>query len=200
MPRIENDEQLAEASREVSEGIQAIQDYLVDRNCEEGKVKFPWGYIRRAQVHLDRYFFIRNHTLRRNFAYALIGADVFRWIINRTTIRGVARDMIIKENICLMAQIAESLTHDVLKGHFPKKQLNAYKKRTNKLVEAEVIDEELKDELHWLWDTRQNQHLFLMEVREHEHYEIRDSNRAVRAVSRLRDLIEERFQERGSLL
>ncbi|WP_127347516.1 hypothetical protein [Pseudidiomarina mangrovi] len=200
MPRIDNDEQLAEVTRQVSEGIQAIQDYLVDRNCNEGKIKFPWGYIRRVNVHLERYSFIRNDTLKRNFAYALIGADVFRWIINRTTIRGVARDMIIKENICLMAQITESLTLDVLINYFPKKQLDNYKKRTNKLVEIGVIDEELKGELHWVWDTRQNQHLFLMEVREHEHYEIRDSNRAVRAVSKLRDSIEARFREKGSLL
>jgi len=65
--RIENDEQLAEVTRQVSDGIQAIQSYLVDRNCEEGKVEFPWGYIRRANVHLERYFFIRDDILKRNF-------------------------------------------------------------------------------------------------------------------------------------
>lgn len=198
--KISNDEELIEVQKQVSEGIQAIQDYLSDRNCEEGKIKFPWGYIRRAGLHIERYKFIRCDILRRNIAYALIGSDVFRWTINRTTIKGVARDMMIKETICLMAQIIESVTHDLLKGHFPKKQIDYYKKRTNKLLEIGLIDEELKGELHWVWDTRQSQHIFLMDVREHEHYEIKDLNRAVRATGKLRDLAEKHFATNETLL
>ncbi|ROQ20928.1 hypothetical protein EDC38_1546 [Marinimicrobium koreense] len=198
--KIENDDQLRGVQYQVSEGVQAIQDYLVHRNCEDGRIKFPWGYIRRANIHLERYFFISDQILRRNFAYALIGSDVFRWILNRTTIKGVARDMIIKENICLMAQLIESLTYDILRPHYSKKQINNYKKRTNLLHEAGIITEKLRTELNWVWDARQSQHLFLMEIREHDHYDIKQSNRAVRAASKLRDLVEARFNERGSLM
>jgi len=127
-------------------------------------------------------------------------SDVFRWVINRTTIKGVARDMIIKETICLMAQIIESITFDLLKGYFPGKKIDYYKKRTNKLQEIGFIDENLKQELHWVWDTRQNQHMFLMAVREHEHYQVKDLNRAVRATSSLRDLAEKHFQDNNKLL
>jgi len=99
--------------------------------------------------------------------------------------------MIIKEGICLVGSICESVTKDVLEGVVGKKR--GYKDRTQYLSDNEIIDGDLKDELDWVWDTRNNEHLFLVEIREHEHYKLPDYNRAIRALKKLRDQLDEHF-------
>lgn len=185
---IENDEQLREASEKVSALVQEMQNYLGDRNAEEGKIRFPYGFIRTAGHFRGRVAFLNDHTLQSNIAYTLILADVLRWALNRMLVVGTAKEMLAKQVICIMGGLVESTTKHYLRGQVGTHA--GYKVRTEKLVELDAITQDLKDELDWLWNTRMNEHLFLVGEREYQRYSIRESNRAVKAFRDLRDALE----------
>ena len=182
---IENEQQLLRAITRASTDLQEIQSYLGQENHANAKVQFPRGFIRTASHFRQRLHFLNDKTLLRNVSYALILSDVYRWLLNRTDIAGTAREMIIKEGICLVGSLCESITKDVLTGVVGKKK--GYKDRTRHLFENGVIDEILRTELDWVWDTRNNEHLFLVEIREHEHYKLSDYNRAIKVLRSLQE-------------
>lgn len=186
---IENDQQLSDAVTRVSADLQDIQNYLGQNNHQDAKVRFPRGFIRTAAHFRQRFNFLNDEVLKRNVAYTLILSDVYRWLLNRTDISRTAKEMIIKEGICLVGSICESVTKDALTGIVSKKK--GYKDRTKYLRDNGVIDEELKIELDWVWDTRNNEHLFLVEIREHEHYRLADYNRAILALRKVRDRLDD---------
>jgi hypothetical protein len=185
---IENDEQLKEASEKVSALIQEMQNYLRERNAEEGKIRFPYGFIRTANHFRGRVAFLDDHNLQSNIAYTLILSDVLRWVLNRMYVVGTAKEMLAKQVICVMGGITESTTKHYLRGRVGSH--GGYKVRTAKLVELGAISQELQEELDWLWDTRMNEHLFLVGEREYQRYSVRESNRAVAAFRGLRDALE----------
>jgi hypothetical protein len=186
---ITNQAQLRAAVTRVSTDLQDIQDFLAQQNHHDARVRFPRGFIRTAAHFRQRFIFLKDETLRRNVAYALILSDVYRWLLNRTDVSGTAKEMIIKEGICLVGSLCESVTKDVLKDVVAKKR--SYKDRTQYLLDNEIVDADLKTELDWVWDTRNNEHLFLVEIREHERYRLSDYNRAVKALRQLRDQLDE---------
>jgi hypothetical protein len=114
----------------------------------------------------------------------MLSTDVYRWLLNRTSLTGVAQEMVIKYVMCMCASVIEALVHDALEGIVGR---NArFKTRTNRLDADGVIDDRLHQELDWVWSARDAFHLFLVDHREIGSYTLRDSNRAVRA---LHDLI-----------
>ena len=181
---IRNDKELACVAKKVSELLQAIHDYLGDRNCEEAKIKFPRGYIRKCVHHRKRYAFVKDKTLRSNIAYALLTTDIFRWLLNRTDLAIVAKEMLIKQGIVIFGAIAEAITKDYLKGKPGGGK--PFKKRLEVLQNNGIIDESLRYELEWLWDYRNRIHLMLLSNKEYGHYRIIDYNRAVKALNALR--------------
>ena len=113
---IENDEQLREAAESASRLVQEMQSYLGERNAEEGKIRFPYGYIRTASHFRQRVSFLNDHTLQSNIAYTLILSDVLRWGSNRMHLVGTAKEMLAKQIICLMGGVVESTTKHYLRG------------------------------------------------------------------------------------
>lgn len=186
---INNNAELKEIVARVSADLQAIQNYMRQENHADAKVRFPRGFLRTAAHFRNRFAFLGDETLKRNIAYTLILSDVYRWLLNRTDISRTAKEMIIKEGICLVGSLCESVTKDVLNGAVGKKR--SYKDRTQYLLDNGIIDAELKEELDWVWDTRNNEHLFLVEIREHEHYKLADYNRAIKTLRGLRDKLDE---------
>jgi predicted patatin/cPLA2 family phospholipase len=91
--------------------------------------------------------------------------------------------MIIKEAICLIGSLCESFTKHVLKGKVGKHK--GYKDRTTYLNEKNIITADDKLELDWIWDTRSNEHLFLLDFVEFNHYKVSDFNRAREAFNKL---------------
>lgn len=186
---IRSDAELKAIVRRASSDLQDIQIYLGHGNHADAKVAFPRGFIRKAKYFRSRFVFLGDETLKRNIAYTLILSDVYRWLLNRTDISGTAKEMIIKEGICLVGSVCESMTKDVLNGAVGKKK--GYKDRTKYMLDNDIVDAKLKEELDWVWDTRNNEHLFLVEIREHEHYKLADYNRAIKALRNLRDKLDE---------
>ncbi|WP_199532930.1 hypothetical protein [Thiopseudomonas alkaliphila] len=161
---IENEAQLEEAVEKASELLQAIQDYCGRDNIKKAKIRFPRGYIRTASVQRGRLRFIKDQSLKSNLAYTLMLSDVVLWNLIRTDISGTANQMLIKLFIFLGGSMVESITKDYLKGICGKN----FKKRTEYLVDNQIIPDELKEELDWVWDTRNNMHLFMLDGSEYE--------------------------------
>ena len=194
---ITNDEELAEASKKAGELLQSINDYCVAQNktitdFPESKVRFPRGFVRTAAHQRHRFPFLSSHDLKSNIAYTLILSDTILWLALRTDISGMAKDMLYKLFLFLVGAVAESTTKEYLKGICGKN----YKVRTTYLVNNGVIDQDLKDELDWLWDTRNRMHLFQLKGREYVNdYCPENHHRAIRA---FRDMLAA-FTEKGAL-
>ena len=180
---IHNDDELRAAIDEASGLIQQIQDYVGRDISRPAKLRFPRGYLRTAAEARRRVTFLTDPTLRSNIAYTLQLADVQRWILNRTDLSGMAKAMVIKLQIFLLGTIVESVTknhlHGICGGNFAR--------RTQYLVDGQVIDAELKGEIDWLWGLRNNMHLFQLDCTDWSStdYTVANHNRAVRAFRRL---------------
>lgn len=189
---IENDEQLIQAMETINTGIQAVQDYLEERNCPEGRIRFPRGYLRTCDCHRNKYPYITCPTLKTNIAYSLMTTDVFRWLLNRTDLAGQAKNLIIKQNIVQIGAIIEAVTKHYLKGEGSRK---SFAKRLDRLKALHIIDQALKEKLLEVWEQRNNIHLHSLTTREYHQYEIIDFNNAVRALHELN----EKLTLRGAL-
>ena len=191
---ITNDNELRTAVGRISKDLQDVQNYLGDRNHPDAKIRFPWGYLRRAAGFREEIAFINDPALKRNLAYAHITSDIYRWLINRTTIVGTAREMILKEGICLVGAIVESLTKAVgIELGVCGKQ-TSYEERCARLRVEGIVSPELAGELLWLWRIRRNEHLFLVDGIEYQAYELRHYNRAIIALRSLKHQCSDYFE------
>lgn len=192
---IHTDAELLRVANQVGAGLAEIQAYLGDRNSDAGKVRFPPGYIRKANTIRAQLWFLRDETIRRNLAYAHIQSDTLRWLLNRTTLMGTAREMIIKESICLSAAICESLTKTVCRQERLCGENRGFKPRCDTLHARGAISEVTSNELKWLWDFRQNEHIFMAPDWEYGYYKMTDCNRAVRALHALKRELNEWYTD-----
>lgn len=186
---IRTDAELAEAADLVGRKLQEIQDHLGGDSHRNAKVRFPRGYIRTADHFRSRLPFILDRDARDNLAYALILTDVYRWLTNRTDLFGTAREMIFKAGVVLAGSICETMAVNYTNGTIGRSV--RFKPRCDRMTTAGMITENLRDELHWLWDTRSAIHLCDVEVREYERYTTADYNRSITCIRELRDQLDE---------
>jgi len=166
----------------ISRDLQKLEDLLKASGDKKTAIRFPCGFLRPASYFRQRYPFVSDRNLQTNIAYALILSDVFRWILNRTSLLGTAREMVIKEGICLMGSLAESITKNALHGICGKN----YNVRIDKMRELKIIDDDLQSELKQLWEFRNREHLFRLQDREYDHYKLKHYNDAILAIEGLR--------------
>jgi hypothetical protein len=183
---IESDDDIPKVVGEINERMQALHDYLGERNLDAAKIRFPRGYIRTCASHRSKYRFLTCHTLKSNIAYAKLTSDIYRWLLNRTDLSITAKEMIIKQGIALVGSVAETVVKEVLKGQPGGGRKQNFKKKIQKLVDDDTITQELQAELDWLWDTRNNIHIMLLTDREYNKYEMKHYNRAIKAMQNLR--------------
>jgi hypothetical protein len=96
--------------------------------------------------------------------------------------------MIIKEAVCLLGSICESIT--IYPKEYGLGRGAGQKKRIARLLELKVIDKRLQRRLDWLWDKRNQEHIYDLDFREFDHWENRDWYAAVKAYKGLRDALE----------
>lgn len=183
---IESDADLLRTISDINEKIQLVNDYLGDRDFDEARLRFPRGYLRSCALHRSKYNFLDDKVLQRNIAYAKMTTDIFRWMLNRTDISMIAREMIIKQGVSIMGAVAESIVKTVLKGQPGGGNKQNFGKKVETLFATNKINEKTKQELTWLWNTRGNIHLMLLEEPEYGKYSLAHYNRAVRALTSLR--------------
>ena len=187
---IRSDDELFEAIDLVDEALQDIHDYVgPDYDWDNVRIRFPRGYLRTAGEFRRRIAFIEDKNVRDNLAYALIQSDVYLWLLNRTDLFGVAREMTIKSAIILMASIIETLAVVGTKGHIGRK--HSFCARCARMVDKGIISQKVSEDLQWLWGTRSAIHIYDLDHRELEKYSMRHFNRAVRASQRLEDALAE---------
>lgn len=197
MPEITNEQELAKASESAGVLLQQIQNYLESQGRQyddhaAAKVRFPRGFIRTAGRQRQRLEFVADQNLKANLAYTLILSDVVLWLKLRTDLWGTPKEMLVKLAVFLIGTIVESITKEYLTGICGKN----YKGRIDYLADNGVIDDALRVELNWLWDTRNRMHLFQLDQREYEN-EYDDACQR-RSIQCFRALIE-RLQRKGRL-
>jgi len=187
--KIENDEQLSEAVESAGAILQSIQDYVQRDFSRSAKVRFPRGYIRTAQEARGRLSCLNDRSLKSNIAYTMQLADVQHWLMMRTDLAGMAKEMVIKLQIFLLGTIVESITKVYLRGRCGRN----FNRRAEYLHEHELISEELRDDIIWLWQIRNRMHLFQLDEIEWlaNQYTIANHNRAVRAFRGLLEALDE---------
>ena len=190
---ISNEHELAEAVGAASTHLQEINDYLADHPQAVGRVRFPRGYLSTVNTYAARYPWMNNRVLRRNLAYQYVFGDILRWINNRTDVWGLAKEMVIKHAIVVMGSIAESLlATSVQQLGYPEAR---FPSRLNRLFNEQIVDGNLRDELRWLWDSRNAIHLHEVPNVEIEVYEAADARRAYKAVQGLETALANHFEQ-----
>jgi hypothetical protein len=176
---IQSDEELARKVAEAGALLQEIQDYVGRDFSKSAKIRFPRGHIRTAAEARSRIPFVKDTKLKGNISYTMLLSDVQHWLLIRTDLSGTAKEMIIKLQMFLLGSIIESLTKVYLKG----KCGGNFCKRTAYLKDHGVISEELQTDIDWLWNMRNNMHLFLLDNSEWQSadYTVANHNRAVKA-------------------
>lgn len=192
---ISKDVELRRICDQVSAGLADIQAYLGDRTHADGKVRFPRGYIRTASSIRATLWYVADETVRRNLAYAHLQSDTLRWLLNRTDLAGTAKEMIVKECICLSAAICETLTKQICAQEKLCGKRKGFKERCDVLHDQGAIAGATSKELKWLWDFRQNEHIFMAQDWEYGYYKMTDCNRAIRALRSLKAELDEWFTD-----
>jgi len=181
--KITTDAELATAIKQADDLIQAMHDYAGRDFTKGWKLRFPRGYVRTAEAQRQRLSFLANGVLKDNIAYTLILSDTTHWLLVRTDVSGTIKEQLIKLHLFLLGALVESITKVHLKGKCGK----GYKERIAYLLDQNSINQSLKGDLDWLWDMRNNMHLFLVTNSEYScpDYTTANHNRAVRAFKSL---------------
>ncbi len=162
---------------------------------ERTRIRFPWGTIYTANAYRNYFPFIQNRTLLTNVAYTLQLTDVFLWIINWFDLRGVTREMMIKNAVLLFTCVMEALSYDFVDNYVSERVNKKYKKNLDKLLKFDKITQDQYDEFEKCRCMRDDIHLHRLRRPERERYSLIDYNFALRSVTKMRDIFTKHFQE-----
>ena len=180
---IKNEDDLSRSIELVNEHLQSINNYLNENPHQNKRIKFPRGYIGTADSYSKRYSWLIDKTLQRNLSYQYVFYDVLRWVGNRTDLYGLARHILYKQTILIVASIAESLLVGFSKqqGWVERKPLVILEK----IYKGGGIKQKTYNNFHWVWGIRNNVHIHLVNEREYEKYTIEDAKKAQITVSEI---------------
>ncbi|MFA6925270.1 MAG: hypothetical protein WC223_13575 [Bacteroidales bacterium] len=182
---VSNDTELKETFCKINNLLQEAQDYISREEEDPDKydtkeflLKFPTNnYIRTVKELSEEFKFISDEVLLKNICFSLILSDFYCWLLNRAKIKGILREMIIKNEILLMSSIAEVCVEKYGYGDTFNKCLFS--------IDTKLINENLKKRLRWLWKLRQGIHLYLLKEPESQKYNDEQFNKAVSIVGNL---------------
>ncbi len=194
---IRNEADLVESISLVNENLQAITDYLSENQSSSQRIRFPRGYLGTTAAHSKKFPWIINPILLKNLSYQYIFLDVLRWISNRTDLMLVARHMLYKHAIVIVASISESVLASASKqlGHHERRPLSM----TKKFYKEEIINKKLYEDLGWLWNIRNRIHLHLVDEIEFEKYNVDDVRKALATAEKLEEKLIKYFETRSTV-
>jgi hypothetical protein len=177
------DADLREFASEANWALQRIQANAGRDVCEAARITFPRGYL----IEIGRWRlalpFVRDKLVRDSVADTLMMHDVQRWVLKRTDIGGHARDMLVKGAIAALGSIAEALLIDATSPPMGNRQ--RFSSRVEQLRDETVLAASAVEDLVWLWEIRNRQHLHALSAREFDAYTSSDHPRAEATVARL---------------
>ena len=102
---ITNDVELAQAVAQASQLIQNIQSYCGRTPRDDAKFNFPRGLIGAAEQYRQACPSYLNQRQQSSCAYGFMHLDVIWWLLARTDLTGIAKEMVIKSAIITLASI-----------------------------------------------------------------------------------------------
>jgi hypothetical protein len=165
---ITNDVELTKAVAQAGRLIQEIQNYCGKRRRDDSKVNFPRGLIGTAEQYRQSCPGYLPERQRSSCAYGFMYLDVIWWLLARTDISNIAREMTIKSAIITLGTILEALLHIPGQGIFF--SAAGVKRRLDRACQNNWISEQQRDALKQLWDHRNNVHIRLLDTHEFNKY------------------------------
>ena len=172
---IGNEQELAKAVAQASRLVQDIQDYCGRKLREESKINFPRGLIGTADLYRGRCPGYLTASQTSSCAYGFMYLDVLWWLLSRTDIMGVARQMAIKSAIVTLGTVLEASLHIPglpRSNMLSNKSSAGVKRRLEEALKHGWITKEQRASLDQLWDHRNNVHIKFLENSELDLYNV----------------------------
>jgi hypothetical protein len=176
---IANDQELAKAVAQASRLIQDIQDYCGRALRDDSKVNFPRKLIGTAASYRNRCPGYLTDDQISSCAYGFMYLDVLWWLLSRTDIASVGRQMSIKSAIITLGTILEASLH--IPG-LPRTNVlsmnsgSGVKVRLQEATKRGWISQMQCATLQQLWDHRNNVHIKILENSELDLYKVEHVN------------------------
>lgn len=172
---ITNDQELARAVAQASIQIQEIQDYCGKSLKDQSKVNFPRGLIGTADSYRGRCPNYLSTDQISSCAYGFMYLDVLWWLLSRTDLASVGKQMCVKSAIITLGMLVEvvlwipTLPRDNV---LSKKCTAGVIPRLKSAIARGWINEEQGACLENLWNQRNNVHLKFLENSERDLYQV----------------------------
>jgi len=176
---ITSDQELRLAVAQASDLVPEIQDYCGRALRDESKIKFPRGMIGTADSYRARCPGYLDLNTISSCAYGFMHLDVLWWLVSRTDIASVGKQMALKSAIVTLGTILEAML--AIQG-LPKNRVLSskcsagVKPRVGEAVKRGWISTDEGTALKNLWENRNNVHLKLLPGGEHDIYKVDDIN------------------------
>lgn len=158
---INSDNELAIAVVQAGDLIQSISDYCQRTTRDDAKVRFPRGLIGTAETYRALFPAYMERERLSNCAYSFMFLDVLWWLIARTDITLVARQMALKSAVVTLGTILEACLYvpNLPRNKTLSNQSNAgVKLRVENARDRKWITDEQCRALSQLWEHRTNVH------------------------------------------
>ncbi|WP_156380699.1 hypothetical protein [Pseudolabrys sp. Root1462] len=165
---IANDAELALSVAHASRLVQDIQDYCGKAPRPGSQFSFPRGLIGTAEEYRQTCPGYLDQRQQSSCAYGFMYLDVIWWLLARTDLSGIAKEMVIKSAIITLSSILEALLEISAGGIFA--SIKGVKPRLDRACENKWISEQERDSLKQLWDHRNNVHIRLLDTHEFNKY------------------------------
>lgn len=176
---ISNDQELVKAVAQASNLVQEIQDYCGRKLREESKIKFPRGLIGTAASYRGRCPSYLTSDQISSCAYGFMYLDVLWWLLSRTDVASVGKQMAIKSAIVTLGTLLEASLwipglprNDVLSA----KAGAGVIPRLKEVATRGWISDEQRASLEQLWTHRNNVHIKFLEDSELDLYQVEHVN------------------------
>lgn len=177
-----------------------------------GRIHFPSGYIRTADVFENRYHLVEivlNNDERRNIAYSLQLSDFYNYFINRFYIWGSVETMLLKQDFINIVAVMESMVIESAKSinrycldckychscssHLGSRKISTMKRALERLHVVGIIsltDEEIEI-LKKIYDLRCSIHVNIVKGNEfkNEEFTVEQHNMAITYLKLLTDCL-----------
>jgi hypothetical protein len=176
---ISTDQELARAVAQASNLVQEIQDYCGRQLREDSKIKFPRGLIGTAASYRLRCPDYLTADQVSSCAYGFMYLDVLWWLVSRTDIASVGKQMAIKSAIITLGTLLEgslSIPDLPRSNVLSKKSSAGVIPRLKKAMALGWISQQQCAALEQAWEHRNNVHIKVLANSELDLYEAEHVN------------------------
>jgi hypothetical protein len=200
---ISNDQELVKAVAQAGSLLQEIHDYCGRSLRDDSKVNFPRGMIGTAASYRGRCPGYLTADQISSCAYGFMYLDVLWWLLSRTDIASVGKQMAIKSAIVTLGTLLEAtlwIPGLPISNALSTKSPCGVKVRLKDTTKQGWISQEQCTTLETLWGHRNNVHIKFLENSELAFYKIEHVNAPLGALlvlmSKLKALHAEQQQRR----